>query len=357
MFKVPAAEKLSTGVRSFAAAMAVLAAIACPTTCARADEGGVAAWLPGSFGSLAATPLQPGWSLGLIYLHVDNRGGGDVAASRTLNFRGRPVNLTVALDANLRAGLDVGVVAPSYVFATPVFGGQFAINVLLFYGNVRGQVDANITGALGPIGFATERSIFDERTVWGDVFFQPTWRINHGVDNYLVYGFTNLPIGAYNPDRLANLGLGHWFIDAGGGYTYLNPQTGWEFSVVAGLTYNFMNLATQYQNGIDAHLDWGISHFISKQVHIGLVGYAFQQLTGDTGDGATLGEFKSRVFGIGPQIGFLFPVGNMQGYLNLKGYKEFGAEHRAEGWNAWVTLAISPAAEPPPSVKPRIPLK
>jgi hypothetical protein len=33
----------------------------------------------------------------------------------------------------------------------------------------------------------------------------------------------------------------------------------------------------------------------------------------------------------------------MQGYLNLKGYKEFGAEHRPEGWNVWLTLAISPA--------------
>jgi hypothetical protein len=35
----------------------------------------------------------------------------------------------------------------------------------------------------------------------------------------------------------------------------------------------------------------------------------------------------------------------LQGYLNLKGYKEFGAEHRPEGWNAWLTFAISPAAK------------
>jgi hypothetical protein len=34
------------------------------------------------------------------------------------------------------------------------------------------------------------------------------------------------------------------------------------------------------------------------------------------------------VFAVGPQIGYLFPVGDTQGYLNLKGYKEFGAEHR-----------------------------
>ena len=38
----------------------------------------------------------------------------------------------------------------------------------------------------------------------------------------------------------------------------------------------------------------------------------------------------------------------MQGYLNIKGYKEFGAENRPEGWNAWLTISLSPAAAPPP---------
>jgi hypothetical protein len=36
----------------------------------------------------------------------------------------------------------------------------------------------------------------------------------------------------------------------------------------------------------------------------------------------------AEVAAIGPQIGYLFPVGNMQGYLNLKGYGEFDAANR-----------------------------
>jgi len=48
--------------------------------------------------------------------------------------------------------------------------------------------------------------------------------------------------------------------------------------------------------------------------------------------------------GAGPQIGFLFPVGDMQGYLNLKGYGEFDAANRPAGWNTWVTFSISPMA-------------
>jgi hypothetical protein len=105
---------------------------------------------------------------------------------------------------------------------------------------------------------------------------------------------------------------------------------------------------------VDWHLDWGISQFLSKQMFIGAVGYFYQQLTPDSGQSRLLGDFKSRVIGIGPQIGFLFPVGDMQGYLNLKGYGEFAAEKRAAGWNAWVTLAISPADRPAPMARPMI---
>src|SRR6476620_4171239 len=55
---------------------------------------------------------------------------------------------------------------------------------------------------------------------------------------------------------LSNIGIGHGAIDAGGGYTYFNPQTGHELSGVLGFTYNFINTSTQYQNGVDLHFDW-----------------------------------------------------------------------------------------------------
>ena len=46
---------------------------------AKADEGGVSMWLPGFFGSLAATPLQPGWALGTVYYHPSVAASGNVA--------------------------------------------------------------------------------------------------------------------------------------------------------------------------------------------------------------------------------------------------------------------------------------
>jgi hypothetical protein len=184
----------------------------------------------------------------------------------------------------------------------------------------------------------------DSRWGFNDLLPTGALRWNAGVHNYMIYAQTEITVGTYDPSRLANFGIGHGGFDGGAGYTYFDSKTGYEFSAVAGLTYNLENTHTNYQNGIDAHIDWGASKFLSKQLHIGLVGYYYQQLTSDSGQPPILGDFKSRVAAVGPQIGYLFPIGDMQGYVNLKGYREFAAENRPEGWNAWLTLAISPKA-------------
>ena len=86
-------------------------------------------------------------------------------------------------------------------------------------------------------------------------------------------------------------------------------------------------------------------------MQVGAVGYAYQQQGGDSGAGDQVGPFRSRVVGIGPQLGFAFPVSAYtQGYLNFKGYKEFDHENRAAGWNTWVTLVLSPAEQQAASV-------
>ena len=147
----------------------------------------------------------------------------------------------------------------------------------------------------------------------------------------MIYGTGDIPVGTYSSTSLANLGIGHGAADA---------------VAVAGFTYNLMDPSTNYKNGVDFHLDWGVSQFLSKQVLLGLVGYVYDQVSGDSGSGDKVGAFESRVIGIGPQIGYLFPVRDMQGYLNLKAYGEFDARDRPSGVNVWLTFGISPVAPP-----------
>jgi hypothetical protein len=72
--------------------LAAVATLGCSSEIARADESGLSFRLPGLSGSLAATPATPGWSTAEIYYHQG----------------------------------DLMLIAPTYTFATPVFGGQFS---------------------------------------------------------------------------------------------------------------------------------------------------------------------------------------------------------------------------------------
>jgi hypothetical protein len=311
---------------------------------ALADEGGVSYWLPGRFSSLAATPQVPGWSMAEVYYHTSVSAFGAVAAAREIQIGRFSPTVNVNLNANLNAQGDLLLLNPAYTFATPVLGGQLAIGVTGIFGRSAASINGTLTTGLGPFATTRTGSIGDSITSVGDLYPQATLKWNAGVHNFMTYVTGDIPVGAYDPARLANLGIGHGAIDGGGGYTYFNPATGHEFSAVAGFTYNFKNQDTQYQNGIDFHIDWGASQFLSKQVFVGLVGYAYQQVTDDFGQHPILGGFRSRVLGVGPQIGYLFPVGDLQGYLNLKGYGEFDAANRPAGWNTWLTFSISPMA-------------
>jgi hypothetical protein len=353
-----AVEKRCVARRCVAALLMIAALVSAPRY-SLADEDGVSFWVPGTFGSLAAVPqAAPGWALGTIYYHTSVSAGGEVAAARQARIGRFSPTVNVNLNANLDAVADVFWFAPSYAFATPVFGGQLTVGMTGIFGRSRAAIDGTLTAALGPLVVTRSGIIDDSVTGFGDLYPVAKLRWNHGVHNYMVYATGDIPVGAYDPSRIANLGIGHGAIDGGFGYTYFDPTKGHELSAVAGFTYNFENPDTNYRNGVDFHLDWGASQFLSKQLQVGLVGYYYQQLTADNGQLAILGDFKSRVAGIGPQIGYLFPVGDMQGYLNLKGYKEFAAENRPEGWNVWLTFAISPpaptAATPSPSRRPMI---
>ena len=293
---------------------------------ALADEGGVSFWLPGQMGSFSAVPSDPGWSLPVVYVHNSVQAGADKVFTRG----GRLV-------AGVEGTADLVVAFPTYVFATPLAGGQASLGVGTGGGHTKVTASATLAAPGGPQVSGAETDTLD-----GVADLYPTAELkwHDGAHNTMVYAMAGVPVGSYQAGRLANLGINHWSLDGGAGYTYLDPKKGHEFSVVAGLTYNFENRDTHYRNGNDFHVDFAASQFLSEQLHVGLVGYHYQQLTGDSGSGAKLGDFKSRVSGIGPQVGWFFPLGGKKYYANLKGFDEWGAKNRPEGWSVWLELAI-----------------
>jgi hypothetical protein len=321
---------------------------------AHADEGGVGFWLPGLYGSLAAAPQVPGWAVAIVDLYNPVSATGNVAAAREATINRFNGTVNVNLNLALQAQPNLILADPTYVFATPVWGGQFAVSMAGAYG--RSIADLNGTLTVSAFGLTAMRqgSIEDARDGFSDLYPSATLRWNNGVHNWMVYGSGDIPVGTYDSSRLANLGIGHGAADAGVGYTYFDPKTGHEFSFVTGLTYNLVNPSTGYQNGIDWHLDWGLSQFVTKTLQIGAVGYFYDQLTPDSGCLPALCPFESRTVGVGPQIGFIFPGASFQTYLNVKGYWDLDTQNRASGASAWVTLAFSPNPPPHESASPAI---
>jgi hypothetical protein len=312
-----------------------------------ADEDGVSFWLPGQFGTLAAAPQKPGWSFAAINYYDSISASGAIAAAREIRIGKLNPTVNVNLNVNIHANLDFVVLNTGYVFATPVFGGQLAVGMTGIVGTNDTNLDGTITAGVGGFTVTKQGSISDTTTGFGDLYPIASLRWNSGVNNYMVYATGDIPVGDYSSSQLANLGIGHGAVDGGVGYTYFDPTKGHEFSFVTGLTYNLTNPSTNYQNGIDWHLDWGASQFLSKQFFVGAVGYFYEELTADSGSAPILGPIKSRVIGVGPQLGFIFPMGPTQMFLGLKAYGEFDGHDRPSGYNAWVTLAFSPSGAPP----------
>ncbi|MFO1082146.1 MAG: transporter [Reyranellaceae bacterium] len=308
------------------ASAAALVLVALP---AHADEGGASFWLPGQFASFAAVPADPGFAVETIF-YVRN---ATAAASVSLPRGGRVLN-----------GLDTieqyVYLTPGYAFADPVLHGQLWLGATFSAGRNQASTWGGLTG---PRGNAIATSVSDTASGISDLYPMASLKWQVGAHNFMAYTTAGVPLGAYDPNRTAGVGLGHWALDWGMGYTFQSAG-GFEASLTAGMTYNFVNPTTGYQSGVDGHLDFGTSWSFSDSFYVGAVAYLFNQLGSDTGAPPWLGGFQSRVAGAGPQLGGSFSLGPVAVDLSLRGYKEFAAQNRPEGWNVWFTVGLSRAS-------------
>jgi hypothetical protein len=205
----------------------------CVPRFAAADEAGTSFWLPGQYGSFAAVPSEPGWSFENSFYHASAGAG-----SGTIFERGG------GIQADMKSPSDFLMFTPTYAFAPPIFGAQAAFGTTILYGKNATSVSATLTG---PGGNTLSGPKSDEVLAFGDLYPTVSLKWSEDVNNFMAYATTGIPVGAYQLTRLSALGLGHWAVDEGLGYTYLNEKAGIEGSLVVGLTYNFINPYTQYQ--------------------------------------------------------------------------------------------------------------
>src|SRR5476649_1619267 len=155
---------------SAAAAILSIVLLSATASVSLADESGTSFWLPGTYGSLAAVPGTPGWAVASVYYHTSVSAGADVAAAREIQIGRFNPALNVNLNANLHASADLAIIVPSYVFATPVLGGQLAVQMGTIVGSTSANVNGTLTASLPPFSLVRTDSIGDTVTGFGDLY-------------------------------------------------------------------------------------------------------------------------------------------------------------------------------------------
>ncbi len=122
--------------------------------------------------------------------------------------------------------------------------------------------------------------------------------------------------------------------------TWLDQARGVELSAAAGFTFNAENPDTDYKTGTEFHFEAAAVQNFSKSFGIGINGYYYDQVTGDSGAGARLGDFEGRVAALGPVVNINFELCKIPVSTSLKYFHEFDVENRLEGDSGFLTVTM-----------------
>lgn len=222
--------------------------------------------------------------------------------------------------SNFDATVAATVMRAIYVSDFEIFGGTWAAHAFLPIASV----DVSMTAGSG------------SSSGIGDMIVDPFILGWHAGDWNWLTGFDiTLPTGKYDADSMANPGRNYWTFTPVFAFTYLNQQ-GIELSAKIMYDINTKNMATDYLSGQELHADFVLAkHF--GPLALGFGGYAYRQVTADSGTGAVFGSFEGQAIALGPQI--MYSAGKLTAIAKYQ--KEFAVENRPEGDKVWVNIVAS----------------
>lgn len=320
------------------AAMALVGGAVCMSTASHTAEGGAGFYLLGSKGPAAAILPPPGvFFQNDFYIYSGNLGG----------------NAQLPTGGRLAVGVDgtALVEVPTVIWVLPgeILGGHLGLSASLPIGWKKTSAQSTLSG---PLGGVFTGSITDTVFTVGDPIVSAFVGWEQGNFHWQVGTLINVPIGDYQDGEISNIAFHHWGADVFAAATWLDPSIGLDLSGVIGMTFNAENPATNYRTGNEFHFEWAAVQHFNEQFDAGLVGYYYNQLTGDSGEGASR-PFKGEVAAIGATIGWNFKAGELPISARVKYFHEFAARNRAEGDAVFLTISMPLSITPPKEVAAR----
>ena len=195
----------------------------------------------------------------------------------TVSFGGVTLNPGAKVDA-FSAATNI-----LYVPERKVLGGNLGLSVTIPVGHI--DVDATLGG---PFGLSRSVDGWGFGDVWSKV--QLGWQ--HGEFAHTIYVQAVAPTGRWDPGFSPIIGLHRPGIDTGWAFTWTDKTKKLQVNGATGFTFNFENTATDYRSGNEFHFEWAVGLEFAPGLLIGVVGYDYRQLTGDTGSGARIGAVQ-----------------------------------------------------------------
>lgn len=299
----------------------------------QAEEGGGGHYMPGATASFVdALPGKPGFAVANYFAYYD----ASMDASKRLPLGGF---VTAGLDATAYADTVVAL------YRTPLtlLGGHYVVGMAVPYVwmEVKGHVQLT-----GPMGNTITKTVRDTANGFGDITVYPFmlgWTGLGGDLKYDVRLGIYVPTGEYKKGDLANVGKNYWTFEPAVSLSYLSSKIGLELSAFAGVDFNTKNSDTEYQTGDQFHLDVTVAQHLplfGGLIGVGATGFYYEQINGDSGSGAVLGDFKGRTAGIGPVLSYVTKVWKKDLVVEVKWLREFDVNHRLEGDYIWFKLAM-----------------
>jgi hypothetical protein len=303
------------------ALIAAAAALLAGPWAAQAGEGGVSHVMPGANATMVdLPPTAPGWFFKPMYINYR----GDITAK---------LPTAAGIVANAEATTNTIALGGGYGFEQKVLGAHYGVAAFVPYSWVDISAD---TAAIG--GKRIQNSV----SGIGDVTIVPVlmaWKSGDVQYDFLLPIYA--PTGSYKVGRLGNTGLNYWTFDPIVGVSYNNAKSGFNAAAHLGYAINTENGDTQYKSGNVLHLDASVQQIFplgSGLANIGAEAWYFDQVTCDSGAGATLGCFKGRTAGIGPVLGYIQPIGQQRMIFELKWLPELDTKNRLNGDFIWFKM-------------------
>lgn len=323
------AKRTALGVRTACALVAagVAACWGLAPHAAQAAENGTGFYLLGGRGPMAGYLPPPGF-----YFESDTYSyDAKLDARKSLPAGGRVI-------ANVRSQARADFLNGTWVTPWQAFGGNLAVGAVLPVGRV--AVSAGVELDSPRTSTIIGRSLRDKATIVGDPVLSATLGWHSGKFHWSTTALVNVPVGDYRNGQLANLAFHRWASDLSGALTWFDPETGIDLSTAVGVTFNGTNHATDYKTGTEFHVEWAVSKAITSALSAGIIGYHYQQVTGDSGSGAQLGAYKGRTTALGGAIAYNFEIGKTPISARIKVLREFSVENRARGTVGLLTVSL-----------------